>query len=103
MTFTWKYSSDYNDAYWAFKNAALQIDSVPEIVVAKSGSTLTVKTITVAGCLWDVWHFYDTFPTNSEADVQAAYEPDCGRTAGKVFHEKVNVTPETINIDSKIP
>jgi hypothetical protein len=93
----------HGDAYWAYLHAALQVDSVNEIVVAKSGNTLTVKTITVSGSLWDVWHFYDDFPTISEADVQAAYEPGCDRTVGKVFQEQVDVTSETININTVLP
>jgi len=50
----------------------------------------------ISGDLWDV---YDWSEESSPADVQAAYEPACGRESGNVFQLKVEVRDDTYEHD----
>jgi hypothetical protein len=88
------------DAHLCYGHAGLEIESL-DVIVIKDANGLVVESATVSGWLWDVWHFFDTDP--APADMQASYEPDCGRNEGKVFQEKVRVQSEVIDINQYLP
>ncbi|MGB2753494.1 MAG: hypothetical protein WBD75_00300 [Phycisphaerae bacterium] len=67
-----------------------------EVTIKRYAEGLGIVMAVLSGDLYDVYDWQEESPG---ADVQAAYEPACGRNAGKVFHEKVDLRDDTYKHD----
>jgi hypothetical protein len=84
-----------DDAWNAFGTAGFWTTHL-EVTIQRYPLGLGIAQVEISGDLWDV---YDWSEESSPADVQAAYEPTCGRHCGNVFQSKVELRDDTYGHD----